>query len=87
MEININNITDLITFLESTNKISDSDAIKLTRFTTGLIVLFFFGDAKEQLISQLKFYNANFMHLPKHERPSLLCSRQKEFSIKDIYSS
>ena len=80
-------VEKLIEFLERNETLTDAEIGKLTRDATGLLVLFVFDNPKEQIIKQLKYYNANFMHLPEHERPLMLCSKQKEFSIKDVYSS
>jgi hypothetical protein len=44
-----------------------------------------FNQTKEQTIKQLKEHYKTFGHLPIEDRPLFLCSKQKEFSVKDIF--
>lgn len=84
MRIEIKNINELISFIENTPKLSDNDAIKLINKTTLLYIPF--NQTKEQTIKQLKEHYETFGHLPIEDRPLFLCSKQKEFSVKDFFS-
>lgn len=79
-------VNQLISFLERNKTLTDKEVVQLTRESTGLLVLFFFDNPKVEIIKQLKYYNANFMHLPEWERPSILCQKGREFRISDVYS-
>lgn len=83
MRIEIKNIEQLIAFIENAPTLSNKDVIQLVRRTTHLLIPFY--QPKEETIKQLKYHYKTFGHLPSSERPFMLCSKQKEFSIKDIY--
>ena len=82
MTINIKNIEQLIAFIENTLKLSDIDAMKLVNRTTHLLIPFY--QPKEETIKQLKEHFKLFGSKPIEDRPLFLCSKQKEFSIKDL---
>lgn len=84
MRIEIKNIDELISFIENAPKLSDNDVIKLISKTMLLYIPF--HQTKEQTIKQLKEHYKIFGHLPIEDRPLFLCSKQKDFSIKDIFS-
>jgi hypothetical protein len=84
MRIEITNIEQLILFIENAPRISDIDTMRLVSRTTKLMIPFY--QTKEQTIFQLKRHFELFGNLPSDERPLFLCSKQKEFSIKDIFS-
>lgn len=85
MRIEINNIEQLISFVENAPTLSDKDVMNLVKRTTKLIIPFY--QPKEETIKQLKLHFELFGHLPINERPLFLCSKQKEFCIKDIFFS
>ena len=84
MAIKINNIKELIDFIENAPMLSDNAVIRLINKTTHLLIPF--HQTKEQSIKELKAHFELFGHLPMEERPLFLCSGQKEFSIKDLYN-
>jgi hypothetical protein len=82
MRIEIKNIEDLIAFIENAPTLSDISAIKLVKKTTHLLIPFY--QTKDETIKQLKAHFERFGKLPPEDRPLFLCSKQKEFSIKDL---
>lgn len=83
MKVEIKNIDQLISFIETAPTLSDNDVIKLVNKTTRLIIPF--HQSKEQTIKELKSHFKLFGSSPTEDRPLFLCSRKKEFSIKDLY--
>ncbi len=82
MKIEIKNIEDLITFIENAPTLSDVNAIKLVSKTTHLLIPFY--QTKKETLKQLKAHFEKFGNVPPEDRPLFLCSKQKEFSIKDL---